>query len=305
MSAALAPLPTTVTMMIPLLLAGYGVGAYPRGIRPRLAGLAVLVAGVLLIVAASPPQARDLAGLAPTLLWAALGTAAGWAVADRTGRVRRHRELLAELAAGRDAELRLAVAERRRSAARELHDTGASALTVVCLHAQAARASNDPARRVAALGTIASAVRAGLAELRAHLDGEGTAPLDLHEVVRAACAGGMPIELEVVGDLDALDEPRRDALARVAREALTNCARHAPGAAVVVRVACTAQLATIEVTDAGAAAPGTGDVLGAGRGLAGLAERLAALGGTLETAAREPNGFRVRATLPRAEGATR
>lgn len=83
---------------------------------------------------------------------------------------------------------------------------------------------------------------------------------------------------------------------RVVQEALTNTVKHAAGAAVSVLVQYAPGELRVEVTDSGGRPRPPGP--GGGRGLAGLRERLALYGGTLDTGPRPGGGFRVRAVLP-------
>ncbi|MGW5866398.1 sensor histidine kinase [Streptomyces sp. NPDC055239] len=81
---------------------------------------------------------------------------------------------------------------------------------------------------------------------------------------------------------------------RIVQEALTNAAKHAPGASVTVEVSA----AAVVVTNGPATEPGSGP--GVGSGLVGLRARVEDLGGTLD-AGPHGDGFRVVARLP-AEG---
>ncbi|MET9295383.1 histidine kinase [Streptomyces sp. NPDC003077] len=93
---------------------------------------------------------------------------------------------------------------------------------------------------------------------------------------------------------------------RVVQEALTNAARHAPGAQVTVRAEGTEDggaVVTIVNTAAPERAPGAGPPRpGGGTGLIGLRERVRLAGGTLEAGPHE-GGYRVRARLPGAGAA--
>lgn len=81
----------------------------------------------------------------------------------------------------------------------------------------------------------------------------------------------------------------------IAREGLSNTARHAgPTGVVVVRRAPGAVVVTVE--DNGPV-PGWQPHPGAGQGLAGLRERVVTLGGTLHTA-EDGEGFRLTVRLP-------
>lgn len=86
----------------------------------------------------------------------------------------------------------------------------------------------------------------------------------------------------------------------VVREALTNAARHAPGARVNVTICADGDaLALLVENGAPAGSPGLASrgTTGGGRGLAGIRDRVTLLGGRA-MAAPEGRGFAVRALLP-------
>ncbi|GAA5001498.1 hypothetical protein GCM10023317_33860 [Actinopolymorpha pittospori] len=129
---------------------------------------------------------------------------------------------------------------------------------------------------------------------------------DLPELVeRYAGSGEGPIELHVEPELVmALHREAGTTVYRVVVEALTNVRRHASvGAVVTVSLARSARGVVLTVTDQ--AQPDhrvQAEPLGqrrSGVGLAGLAERVEALGGTFTAGPLPPAGWRVRATLPR------
>ncbi|WP_177320570.1 sensor histidine kinase [Lentzea waywayandensis] len=79
---------------------------------------------------------------------------------------------------------------------------------------------------------------------------------------------------------------------RVTAEALTNVIKHAPGAKVTVSLT-----ANLELRITNGPAPKT-HAVGSGKGLVGLAERVALVGGWFEAAPSDDGGFEVRAKLP-------
>ncbi len=87
---------------------------------------------------------------------------------------------------------------------------------------------------------------------------------------------------------------------RVVLEALTNIRRHAPSASTVTVAveadSAVGSLRVVVVNDAASPAPLTARK--GGLGLAGLAERVEALGGTMTAGPCEPSGWRVSATMP-------
>ncbi|HJG79858.1 MAG TPA: sensor domain-containing protein [Brevibacterium senegalense] len=103
---------------------------------------------------------------------------------------------------------------------------------------------------------------------------------------------------------------------RTVQEALSNAVRHAPGSAIDVRVEVADGRLVLDVTNGPAVTEGPEDggpppparvaapgsplpvAPGAGLGLAGIRERVGALGGTVEAGPRPDGGFTVHAELP-------
>ncbi|MEU7777341.1 sensor histidine kinase [Micromonospora parva] len=110
---------------------------------------------------------------------------------------------------------------------------------------------------------------------------------------------GLAVEVRVVGDPRELLAAVDLAAYRVVQEALTNVLRHAGVSSAQVTVDYRADEVTVEVTDRGVG-PGRAGTVPAddGHGLAGMRERVAALGGRLSTGPRPGGGFRVYAGLP-------
>jgi two-component system sensor histidine kinase DesK len=79
----------------------------------------------------------------------------------------------------------------------------------------------------------------------------------------------------------------------VVREATTNVLRHSHASAVTVQLDASDRLARLVVTD-----DGVGSGAPSGAGLSGLAERVEALGGRLESGPAGARGFRLAAEVP-------
>jgi signal transduction histidine kinase len=146
---------------------------------------------------------------------------------------------------------------------------------------------------------------------------------DLVEQTRRA---GQPVELTEEGTPAGSADSAGLTAYRVVQEALTNALKHAHGAPTVVDVRHTEREIVVEISTAGPKAgsePGTGAGAGtgawtgagqrdrsraavpggSGRGLAGLRERVSALGGEFGTQRLDDGGFVVRAHVPRAYSA--
>ncbi len=114
-----------------------------------------------------------------------------------------------------------------------------------------------------------------------------------------ARAAGLPVELQVEGQPQALS-PSLDLVAyRVVQEALTNAIKHAGPARAQVVVRLGARELELEIADTGHKG-GRPDRVndGSGHGLVGMSERIALYGGELHAGRRRDGGFEVRARIP-------
>ncbi|WP_416969767.1 sensor histidine kinase [Streptomyces sp. 4F14] len=196
--------------------------------------------------------------------------------------------------------------EERLRIARELHDVLAHSLSVINVQAGVGLAllDTDPGQARTALTTIKAASKEALGEVRQVLDtlrAPGDAPrtpapgLDrLPELVEQAAHAGLTVRID--GTPPRLSPGTGLAAFRIVQEALTNVVRHSGSRHARVRLDTEGGALRLVVDDDG---PATGaDAGGSGNGLAGMRERAAALGGTIEAGAREDGGFRVVAVLP-------
>jgi signal transduction histidine kinase len=194
-------------------------------------------------------------------------------------------------------------AEERVGIARDLHDVVAHTLAVVGVHLNVALdafdSNPDEAKEAIRLaqdvrGRAMTDLRALVAVLRDGAEIEPTGSLDeLDPLVAQVRDAGLEVAVLETGDRGRVPAPVSTAAFRVVQEALTNTVRHADAGRVDVVLRCEDLEVTVEVIDdgkGGQAAPG-------GHGIAGMRERVAALGGEL-TASGDAAGFRVRATIP-------
>jgi len=201
-----------------------------------------------------------------------------------------------ELQEARAELARIAVADERRRFARDLHDLLGHSLSLIAIKARLAQRvqHSDPARATQELVDIETAARTSLTEVRETVGGYRRATIAGELVgVRAALeSAGVALDTRVTRmELDAEDEA---VLAWALREATTNVVRHAAARQVVVRLEPAGTGARLEVEDDGRGATGGG----AGSGLHGIAERVAARDGRVETGASPQGGFRLAVELP-------
>jgi signal transduction histidine kinase len=115
------------------------------------------------------------------------------------------------------------------------------------------------------------------------------------------------VRLEVIGASQPLPGGVELSVYRIVQEALTNVLKHSHPSRVTVTLAFRRSRLEVEVVDDGTTAePGAAAertsyeraAQGSGQGLVGMRERVAVLGGELETGRRVGGGFRVAARLP-------
>ncbi|MGP3985277.1 sensor histidine kinase [Streptomyces sp. 3N207] len=228
---------------------------------------------------------------------------AGW---ERAEQLARERELVAD-----QARLR----ERSRIA-QDMHDALGHELSLLALSAGALKLADglDTQHRKAAedirsrAETAVDRLGEVIGVLRETAEGAPTRPQDtsIQRLVEEASAAGLSVtaRIESEPDDDTHGPPLHSLRAahRVVQEALTNAAKHAPGAGVTVDVAYETDGIRVAVQNGPAAVlrnaeearPRVG-----GRGLIGLDERVRLAGGTFGCGPTPDGGFAVRAMLPR------
>jgi signal transduction histidine kinase len=195
--------------------------------------------------------------------------------------------------------------------ARELHDSLGHYLSLISVQSGVALSLNQelPEQVRTSLATVKQASKEALSELRSVLDilrqdGERaprspTATLArLGDLVAQAAAPGLEVRVETEGSVRPLPFGVDLAAYRIVQEALTNVARHAGPATATVRVTYGEDDVTVQVDDDGGGRPGDPQPPASGKGIAGMRERVAALGGELDAGPRPEGGFRVRARFP-------
>jgi two-component system, NarL family, sensor histidine kinase DesK len=265
-----------------------------RGVLLAAAAAAAAVLGGIATLASGSTGAGGWPGavlLPPGLLAITaatlLGLLWGWEVAARLERARR---LSAELAV-KDERLRFAA---------DLHDIQGHHLQVIALKSElAARlAEADPARAAAEMQEVRRLAADALADTRAVVQGYRRTTLDdeIANATRVLAAAGIDARLQVdaAANTDRLSQTGRNLLGLMMREATTNVLRHSQARRTDVDYRVEAGMARLRVCNDGAVG---GAGASRGTGLDMLAERLAAVGGTL-TREHDGDRFVVAASLP-------
>ena len=293
LGASLAGEPGSLTLAATWILTFYSVGAMSDR-RRSLLGLGVAIA-------LSPLMIDDWS--INTFLAVTLGS---FGVPWLGGALRRRHEEARNIEAQQEEIAREAVARERARLARELHDVVSHEVGMIVVQAGAGDVllDREPERAREALHAIEGGARNALRELR-HLlgllrddDEASLAPqptlAELDALVSRVRAAGLPVEVHVEGEPVAL-APALDLSAyRIVQEALTNALKYSGAAHVSVAVRYRYDELELDIRDDGRGPNGNLD----GRGLLGVAERVALLGGELEAGPGEERGFRVRARLP-------
>jgi signal transduction histidine kinase len=321
------------TLAIALIAAaGYAATGYPRGpagfpayalamVNAIMMGRHAFAWGALVVTFPAfmwlpslfPDEeeaSRTPLNVAETLTWLPL-VAAGAEVTRIRGKRR------AEHAHAEREEARRRASEERLRIARELHDVLAHSISLINVQSGVALHLLDerPGQARPALQAINEASDEALRELRSVLDvlsrglddGEPAAwapraPAagirDLDGLVGRTRAAGVDVRLTVEGEPRPVPPEVDLAAFRIVQEALTNVVRHAGGdARATVRLAYSPAELVVRIDDDGRSAGPAVDQ-GAGRGIAGMRERVRALGGTFAAGPRPGRGFGVRARFP-------
>jgi two-component system sensor histidine kinase DesK len=273
-------------LFFPML--GLATGAALRGEHLRWSGTGVaLLAGVV-------STARD--------GWNGLNIAYATFISTMvTAAILSLSEAVRELRAAREQLAHQAVEKERLRFSRDLHDLLGHTMSVIVVKSEAARrlAPRDLDAALAQITDIESVGRQALTEIREAVTGyrEGSLGTELDRARSVLEAAG--VEPVVRRSGTPLAPQTEVLLGWVVREAVTNVVRHAGATRCEITVDGTSEQVRLTVDDDGggepafASSPGVG-----GTGLKGLAERLAAAGGSLRAGPSSRGGFTVTAELP-------
>jgi signal transduction histidine kinase len=295
------------------LVATYSVGAHPAG-RRAVIGLAVSVVPAAGWMVAQLRAGED----ASEMVQPVLVLTAAW-VAGRISARRHHRAELVEHRAVQvesgAADIAREAAERERTRiARELHDVVTHGMTVMVVQAQAAQtlATTDAERARDAMRAVEDAGRTALVEMRRLLGViRGDEPVgepgnrapqprleDLPRLVERVRGAGVPVSYAIDGDSGRVPAGVAVCAYRIVQEALSNVVRHGGAAPARVGVRISDTALDVDVVNEPARRPVPPAPAGAGKGLAGMRERVAVFDGRLETGPLPDGGYAVHAALP-------
>ncbi len=274
--------------------------------RSAVVGLLLIYAAVIVV----DTQADELTAADVGFPWFlfTLFWGASVFVTSREGHAREAEERAQQMAIEQETASLQAVAEERQRIARELHDVIAHSVSVMTVQAGAVRRLLLPEqeRERQALEIVESTGREALTEMRrlvGLLREHGTMPefapqpslrtLDI--LIGTVREAGLEVELDVQGEERELPPGVDLSAYRLVQEALTNTLKYAGPAQAWVTLRWREDELELEVANNGHSEAASN---GSGHGLAGMRERVALCGGTLETGPRDGGGFVVRCHLP-------
>jgi signal transduction histidine kinase len=290
------------TFVVVYFVTLFSLGAHTRGREVWIS--AVLVVIGIAVFLTSDGDSASVGDAVFATVFVGGPWATGLAIRLRGDLARTNAHLVAE----QEAVTRRAIAEERATIARELHDVVAHAISVTVLQSRGARRmlgrDDEQVRR--ALHAIEHTNTQALGDMRRLLavlrDTEGDAATTpqpslarLDDLVADVRDSGLAVELVEVGE-DRDVPPGVDLSAyRIIQEALTNVLKHASAASATVRLDYCEEELNLSVRDDGVGATGSN---GSGHGLVGIRERVAVVGGEIETGPVDGGGFEVSARLP-------
>jgi signal transduction histidine kinase len=200
----------------------------------------------------------------------------------------------------------VATLEERQRLARELHDSVSQALYGIALGARTARTllDRDAARAAEPLEYVLAQAEAGLAEMRAlifelrpdALEKEGLVAALTKQAESLRVRHGIAVKAHLSNEPDVPFETK-EALYRIAQEAMHNTVKHARARAVDLSLTWDAEDVVLEVRD-----DGTGFDPARGfpghLGLQTMKERAMRLGGTLQVESAPGSGTRIAVQVP-------
>jgi two-component system sensor histidine kinase DesK len=270
--------------------AAFAALAFAGVLRPLLLTAVLLAAHALeVLLLRQPPQIIAISALICGV--SCVGNA--FAVA--------HRRKSEALRLSQEEVRRLAALAERERIGRDLHDLLGHTLSLVALKGELAGklVARDPGAATREIGEVTQIARDALAQVRTAVTGMRSAALANELLSARVLLESSGVELTTRQEAPLLPAPIETALAMIVREAATNIQRHSG-----------ATRASVEISNQGSASAGPvavalcvsdngrGGIAARGNGLAGIIERVRALGGTLEIDSPPGAGTVLRARLP-------
>lgn len=302
------PLALSLAVLIAYLAADYPLGPVFVAFAVSLVTAVLMrrraaVALAVLVLLGSLVAARS----ADEIGWNVLAGVTGWIVTvvsvSSVARARLDARAEARRAAEQEALRRSG--EERLAIAREVHDVLAHSLSLISVRAGVGLHlfGEQPEQAHEALRAIREASGAGLRDLKSTLDAlrepSTTIPVqgltDLPALVRSSRAAGLSVDYRCEGPPRKVAAAVGHAAYRVVQEALTNVSRHSRAGSAQVVLAWREDGLDVSVQDEGPPSHPAGVE---GHGLAGMRERVATLGGVIDTGPLPDGGFGVRVSLP-------
>jgi signal transduction histidine kinase len=302
MSGVLLP-PGDLAMLVAL----YTVAAH-ASVRKMLAATLILETGVAL---ATDRWAQGGSMLRMFILLSGMTTAAaviGLNVRTRRAYLASLEDRAARLELERDQQAQIAAASERALIAREVHDIVTHSLSVMVALADGASFAmhTSPDQAAEAIGKASEVGRQAITEMQRVLGVLRSSGPDYHPqpgldqidtLLSEVRSAGLPVELVVTGAAPAMSSGVQLAVYRVIQEALTNTRKHAAfGTSSRVSLKYRRDVIDVEIVDDGQPPAQRGSVVG-GHGIAGMRERVAVYGGTLDAGPLLGGGWRVHASL--------
>lgn len=287
------------SLLLATIILAYTVGANVDGL-PAAIGLVALCVG---------SSGGDFSDPVVLVVFTVPAWVAGTAMRSRTELTAQLVDRARELHQEREAYAREAVRYERARIARDLHDIVAHNLSMIVIQAGAGRralssnpaATADSVRHIEAGAVQAEREIAQLVDLLGdhEPDTNHTGLQAVDALVRRAAATGLAVSYVCSGDHDEVSPELVHIALHITQEGITNTLKHAPGAPIRVAVhAADGSLSVVVENGPPRGAPTGLEEAGGTHGIAGLRDRVAAVGGDLRAGPTRHGGWRLAVEIP-------